>query len=439
MQLEHNAMPAAIMCVAIAVVQVVCDDSPCIAALAKSLRATDSRTRYLAADRLCDLGPKAAEAVQALIVALDDEDEAVRRKAAEALGAIGVSAIPPLLKVVESKDRSVESRSWAIWSLGTISVKDKRVEQALIAALRDQNADIRRDAASSLGDLKVYRAVPYLIKVLEHDEDDFVRLSAIATILVFGPEAKDAAPALVRVLKSPGGGSYAPVVAGEAAKALVFLGRDGLLALAGIIKDRSAAINARVLAMWALTGATGGKAAETPGGPEICVPILLAVLIEHDGELRPQAVDTLGYFGAKAKAAIPALIKVVDRGSPDERIGAAHSLLRIDPENWNFMPVLLAGLQDKNKKVRDYATIVVGELGPKGKAAVPMLRKNLNTEDVKLCIASVNALGDIGPTAQSAVPALRELLRSENRAVRDAAAQALKRIEAPPDELPRRN
>jgi len=71
---------------------------------------------------------KETQAVQALIVALNDEDYDVRRSAADALG----------------------------------KIKDTQAVPALIIALNDENSDVHWSAANALGEIGDYEILPHL-------------------------------------------------------------------------------------------------------------------------------------------------------------------------------------------------------------------------------------------------------------------------------------
>jgi HEAT repeat protein len=94
---------------------------------------------------------KAKEAVSALIATLKDEDRDVRRAAAQALGKIGSEeAVQKLGEAL--KDGEPLVRETAVRALDIIGPKAKEAVSALIAALKDENRDVRRAAAQALVD-----------------------------------------------------------------------------------------------------------------------------------------------------------------------------------------------------------------------------------------------------------------------------------------------
>jgi HEAT repeat protein len=135
--------------------------------LAAQLGSRDVRARAEAARALGSLGPRAGEAVPALLDAMARPGSGVEltMAARKALRAIGPSAIPSLLGL-----------------------------------LRSGGAKARSQAAMALGDLgpQGASAVGPLTQALEGDRDTSVRAAAAAALGAIGPPAAPALPALRR-------------------------------------------------------------------------------------------------------------------------------------------------------------------------------------------------------------------------------------------------
>jgi HEAT repeat protein len=118
-----------------------------------------------------------ALAVEPLIAALQDRDEDMRKKVADALGKLGdARAVAPLIAALQDNTGASASAAYALGELG-----DACAVEPLIAALHKD--DWRRVAvAHALGELGDPRAVEPLIAALE-DSDEDVR-SAVADALV---------------------------------------------------------------------------------------------------------------------------------------------------------------------------------------------------------------------------------------------------------------
>ncbi|MBM4034306.1 MAG: hypothetical protein FJ291_21385 [Planctomycetes bacterium] len=140
--------------------------------LASQLRSSDLRSRVEAANALAALGPRAAEAVPALLNAMGRGSSEIEfaRAVGKAMKAIGAAAVP-----------------------------------RLIGALRSEAAKARFHAAGALAKLgpEAAGAVAALAEALEGDPDYSVRSNAAVALGAIGPAASSALPALRRVAGNP--------------------------------------------------------------------------------------------------------------------------------------------------------------------------------------------------------------------------------------------
>ncbi|MDE0688571.1 MAG: HEAT repeat domain-containing protein [Candidatus Poribacteria bacterium] len=181
----------------------------------------------------------AAAVVSALVDALEDSYEPVRRNAIYALGAIGEPAVKPLANALDSEkeafdmepilhicdaahglaatgapavselitalqDERENVRASAAYALGEMGPVAAEAVDTLIALLRDESAEVRRHATSALGMIKVpvSKTVPALVEVLEDREDTDLAFFAAQALTRIGPDATEAIPALREALTS---------------------------------------------------------------------------------------------------------------------------------------------------------------------------------------------------------------------------------------------
>ncbi len=88
------------------------------------------------------------ELVPGLIDALKDTDAEVRQHSAMALAAIGQEAIAPLSEAI--KDPSKEKRAAAAYALGQMGYDGREAMPALLKALKDDEASVRRSSSQAI-------------------------------------------------------------------------------------------------------------------------------------------------------------------------------------------------------------------------------------------------------------------------------------------------
>jgi len=181
-------------------------DSKDIKGLIKALREKDKYIRIQAIEALGEISDPTT--VEPLIQALTDEDDGVRGSVANALGnKKDPRVVEPLIEMLE--DDNAVTRWYAMESLGNIGddravgplmhyILDDKASialvkignasvEALIEALKDKNASVRKRAASILGDIRDIRAVEPLVSALD-DADVFVRCTVAINLGRIGDE-----------------------------------------------------------------------------------------------------------------------------------------------------------------------------------------------------------------------------------------------------------
>jgi HEAT repeat protein len=238
----------------------------------------------------------------------------------------------------------------------------------LIANLRQGGNTTRIAAAAALRDLIFGSATDQqgtpldnawldpLVAALE-DQDPSVRGAVAEAIGAYGPAAEAAIPALVDALGDDGAG-----VADQARAALSQIG----------------------------VGA---------------VQPLISSLNRADSVIRIGAVRALGTIGPNARAAGPALVKLLKRETGTLQAAAAWALGKL---RWSeAVPLLLAAIEHSDHELRDSAKFALSHMGD---AAVPGLIGKLDHDDLGVRLSVVEALGAIGPAARDAVPALHDAM-----------------------------
>jgi beta-lactamase regulating signal transducer with metallopeptidase domain len=276
---------------------------------------------------------------------------------------------------------------------------DSTVVIALIARLKDEDADVRVAAAQSLGKLEDSRAVPGLILALG-DAEAKVRAAAAESLGQF----KDtrAISGLSALLSDP-----STEVKKHALDALSEF-EEGVVPASSIVRlleDRDADLrHSAAHALGHLKDRSAGAA-------------LAKAVRDPSSDVRQAAIEALGELHDMSRGAdiLPALADT-DPAVRSKALEVLNDLRSPIPE-----PTLLTILRDSNADVRAKAAELAGERSVIG--AIPSLRRMLEDPDGDVREQAVSALANIADAAAS--DALRAALTSKDSKVRRAAAEAL--------------
>jgi HEAT repeat protein len=275
---------------------------------------------------------------------------------------------------------------------------DSAVVIALIARLKDENAEVRAAAARSLGKLEDARAVPGLIGALK-DVEPKVRSAAAEALGQFkDSRAIDALSAALNDTNTEVKQNVLEALSqyeeGVPSAGVVRLLNDSnaeirhkAAHLVGQLKDRSA------------SGA------------------LARLVRDPDSDVRQAAIEALAELRDQSAAA--AILPALSDSNADVRhqaLGAMDDLKAPIPE-----PTLLALMRDPSADVRGKAAELAGERSVIG--AIPSLRKLLEDTNGDVREHAISALSNIADPAAN--EALRAALTSKDAKVRRAAVEAL--------------
>ncbi len=433
-----------------------------VPALAKALKKRDGQARANAIDALTQLGPKAKEAVPALIDALADDD--VYYAAVEALWKIKElpeEDVPALVALLRPGDKKAVGHSEAAWQsaarqhamylLGWMGWKARDAIPALVEALGDRDPALRLAAAEALWiiERRPERVLPTLIaavqpggeKAVRRDKDegrDTDRGWAMSLLGEIGPQARQTIPAVAQALGDPD-----PELRCRAPEALWRIeGRPERLVptLIALVECREE--DAPEGATWwdpsyircraaALLGAIGPEARQA-------VPALIQAIKDQDSVLCVPAIDALAEMGLEGKQAIPAIVGHLGDQRAATVVPIPHGIQFVGETAWIALGKmgpdaaipLIPALKHKDKNVRMRAALALHDLGPQAKPAVGALAAALKDPEEEVRRYASRALGGIGPEARAAIPAIVEVIDDPEWVVRMEAAPALARIDA---------
>jgi HEAT repeat protein len=277
----------------------------------------------------------------------------------------------------------------------------REIENELIKALEaEKDLRVRKELAVAIGRFPevANKAVEQLGGALK-DADPATRVAAADALAKAGADAKAAAPELLRVIDD----------SDRAARlaAIFALGRvapdNPSFVAAALIKrfgeEKEAELRRELLVSLKLLGEKS----------ESVVTALVAAIADPDDETRSVAIRTLGTFGADARPAADALLKVA------------------------------TGTADKNTRV-DALRAFGSALGPALKDRVKDLIRVLETDpDFEVRVVAVEEIGALGNDLKDdkeTITALRKRLSDPQVKVRESAAAAIRRIERKADKPP---
>ena len=307
------------------------------------------------------------EAIPGLLELVEDSDSDVRKRVADALGAIGSEvAISGLLKLVKHSDSDV--RSSVADAFGKIG--SEAAIPGLLKFLEDSNTNVRWRAADALRQIGTEAAIPELLKLVEHSNSD-VRQSVANTLGQIGSEA--AIPGLLKLAEDSDG-----YVRCTTAKAL---------------------------------GNIGSKAA---------ILGLLKLSKDSDSYVRFSVAKALGNIGSEAT--IPALLKLSEDSDANVSLMAAKALEKIHDNG--SLPKLLKLLKNSHFDLRWRAENELGKIGYE--ATIPGLLKLLEDPDSDVSMSAADELGKIG--SEAAISGLLKLVEHSDYYVRSNATDAIANI-----------
>jgi HEAT repeat protein len=401
------------------------------------------------------LAPAAAEAFPALLPLLDDPATHDRT-----VSVISQLAVIPQTQKELKENPSARIRAGMAKSLGRRYTTAAAAIPALVAALKDADADVRFAAAEALVWVVVYNnppaaapALPVLCEALKPGNPERQQHAA-ELIARIGPAAKAAVPALKDALADRLRG-----VRARAALALVEVDRtEGPTAVPFLIEalapgTGTARTAARVLAtlgpaaaqavpelvklytsddrLLRLSAAEAAARIDPAQGPK-AAEVILGLMTDKKAarQFRFQGPQALRRIGPPAKAAVAALCSLLgEKGFEPEELATAA--VALDPEAATPAVEWIRKEIASDPENADRVAELLAEAGPNAKVLAPELTGLLKVKSQFVRQSAAKALGAIGPGAAVSVPALRAIERNDpDPEARKTAAAALAAIEA---------
>jgi len=165
---------------------------------------------------------------------------------------------------------------------------------------------------------------------------------------------------------------------------------------------------------------------EIGGGAPLTLPALMSAI--HDGSemVRKRSARALGELGLAATPALAHLTAGLQDESKAVRLECAAALARIGPDAEPALPCLFTMLLEPDIRVR---TVVSAAIRKMGEPAVSYTLSMLTDTDIVMRVRAAELLGQIGCLDDHIVESLLEASIDREPEVREAARQALDRLE----------
>jgi HEAT repeat protein/cyclophilin family peptidyl-prolyl cis-trans isomerase len=392
-----------------------------------------------------------------LLRLLHDEEARLRRRAALAVGRVGLAdGVDPLIERLS--DEEAEVREMAAFALGLIG--DARARAPLVAALADPSTLVQGSAAEALGligDAAAADAIGRMVAGVfaagalaqppgEADDSRRDTPTAACRLGIFALVRLKAYPQLAAAVLDERGEprlAWWPIAYAlgrledkRALPALLTLARDShpytrAFAIKGLgaLKDPSAM---STIVPLAANGTSGDRSVRIEAiramgriGDRAAAAPLLQIIRDGkaDPQLRLEAVTAIGGLHATQTGdvadIVDTLLDVLADPSPPIRAAALRSTAALDPET--FVTVLSGLEPDAHWSVRAALASTLGTLAPE--SVLGRLRTMLRDADQRVVPSVLGALARL--KAADAPSVLVEHLKADDPLVRAAAAEGL--------------
>ncbi|HUF61907.1 MAG TPA: HEAT repeat domain-containing protein [Verrucomicrobiales bacterium] len=450
---------------------------PLVAKLLKSPEVRDRSTAALIAGRLGAAAAEAAPDLIALACASNEREEPGESPYRTALQEMGWAAWPAVCAAVAEEDLALmDDEHWAVeftrslalsgvetlagalsgegpqvrllalQGLRPVARQAREAFEAVASQIEDPEARIRSVALRTAAAMRPEgRKLHALLQRGFEDDSAEVRVAAVAGVTLLDSDPEVILPLLLTAISD-----VEPSVQLEGIRALGDLGADAAGALDLLrVCIREGNAEARIAALETLASIGSGAA----GAAEEA-----AVCLEKGTPgLRSAALAALGGMGRAAERHLPLVESSLDDEETAVRAAAVAALVRMEPDREKALPRLEHALSDASFEVRKPALEALGEMGeaarpvaeklfallgedadrPLAMRAIREIRPReaalyvsvLEHKEAEVRQFSCVALGRLGSDAEQTVPELRKRLRDEYDFVRDAAREALRRIE----------
>jgi HEAT repeat protein len=361
----------------------------------------------LVSGSLCAAAPADLDNLTAALAAGQPEDQYAAADRLADLGFRADLATPHLVAALKSKDPVLRWR--AARALGAIG--NAGAAAPLNAAAADEHAAVRAQSIYALGRLAAadQDTLNTIVAGLT-DKDVNVRRASVRSLRWIQADRKTVLPLVLKLLEDSD-----PAVAMPALYTVAEAGAEVVPALIESLNHPEARY-------WACL-----VLAEIGADAKAAAPALTKLLSDERPEVRLQATIALGEIGPAAKSAGPELGKILQDPFPEVRAAAVFALGMIGD------PAAAAAIAEADKEddpfLHTLSVWAQAKLSPQDKArmtsAVALLVSALGGEDREMAQLSARALADLGATNEMVEAELDKALAAADSATADRIVSAL--------------
>lgn len=367
----------------------------------------DGQIRLALFDTLTELGPRAADAVPALVNAVRknfggnyNEELHQDYRAALALASIGADAVDGLRELL-SEDRE-SRRAEAAMALGRIGEAAQAAIPDLIERLDDESDRVRRDVIVALGEIGAPAVQPLLATLDEGTKTNVpsrVRAAALEAIGHAAPELQEVIDLVEQSLRD----SQREV-------------RVAATELLGVVEmyttmQRNALVRQLQDETEEVRSAASNVFLQHPSILEAAVSELVELLVAEDDDAAWKAAYLLQTQGGDA---VPVLLQAAaDRRSRLDQLAKALALVETPLE-----PTLYEALYDSDLRKQQVAALALGLRRPLLSGTAQRLADGLRESEGELQRAYLSAIASLGARAPESLPVVRGLMRHDDPIIR---------------------
>lgn len=422
-----------------------------IKALIKTIQeeGAPDRIKYQAVRDLGKIARRSTEAIQQLISLFDHRASRVQTLAFEAVVACRSSAVPPLIKSLESPSIPIVVDSCG--ALEVIGDKAPTIVAAVVKLLKHPSWEVQIAGIAWLRKFQLPETIPFLLQALKGETfvDVAIQLTrALEEQARTGhTKANAAIPSVVKWLctktefdiRGAPGGLY--LIQSRFADSLLGWGKVGQDALIQLLQNPNIQANTldtvlREIRQHVLQwrDETDKTSVQSMKRFQKHLPLYMKLIRHKTPFVREIAIRLIGAFQATARKYVRQLEARLAQAPEREQAMLAETLNEIEEYNDPGFRALTRLLSSSDRNVRSYTIEVLRYMGKRAAKSAPFLIKLTYDKSEEIRVRALRALRSVAPGNKAFQQRAREMLNDPGAGVRDHARRIVSNFDEPPKE-----